>query len=120
MEFSKFNRLLDEFSRIPRLPQTEQTFMEIARCPHYENVVSNVLAFFLNPENGHGLKAVVLESLLAAAAGKSLSEADLDAVNVTREVGTEFGRLDLLVETASLVVGVENKIFADVYNDLGD
>jgi PD-(D/E)XK nuclease superfamily protein len=119
MDFSKFNQLLDEFSRIPRLPQAEQTFMEIAGYPHYENVVRNILAFFLNPENAHGLKAVVLESLLGAS-GKTASDADLDDVKVSCEEGTGSGRLDLLVEAASLVVGVEIKIFAEVHNDLQD
>jgi len=112
--------LLDEFGRIPRLPQAEQTILEIAGYAHYEKVASNILAFFLRAQNNHNLEGIVLESLLAAA-GKTVSESDLDDVNVEREVCTESRKfVDLIVETSSLVIGVENKIFAQVYNDLGE
>jgi len=94
--------------------------MEIAGYPHYENVASNILAFFLNPRNNHELQALVFESLLVAV-GETSFGPDLEINNVVREWRTESGKfLDLLVETPSLAVGIENKIFAQVCNDLGE
>jgi len=41
--------------------------------------------------------------------------------DVDRETETRSKkRLDLLISATGLVVGVENKIFAGVYNDLAD
>jgi hypothetical protein len=87
VNFDDINRLLDEFARLPRLPEPDKTFMEIAGYPHYENVASNILEFFLNPENGTGLEALLLESLLASA-GVKTSELDLEVTNVSREAPT--------------------------------
>ena len=42
--------LLNEFARLPPHEDRPLTFMEIAGYPHYENVCSNTLAYFLDPE----------------------------------------------------------------------
>ncbi|MBV8362208.1 MAG: PD-(D/E)XK nuclease family protein [Deltaproteobacteria bacterium] len=70
--YKEFSQLLDEFSRIWQ-PPPEQTILEIAGYAHYEIVASNILKFFLDPEQNHGLQTSVLESLLAAA-GKITSD----------------------------------------------
>jgi hypothetical protein len=77
MELGDITRLLDEFSRLPQLTRVEPTILEIAGYPHYENVASNILAFFLDPKKGHGLGRIVLESLLAAAGWPNNAESDL-------------------------------------------
>jgi len=118
MEFDDIVRLLDEFSSLP-LPAVDKTILEIAGYPHYENAASNILAFFLNPKNGHGLKRIVFESLLAAA-GRNKADAGSGEIIIEREAGAGSGRLDLVVETDHLTVGLENKIFAGVDNDLAD
>ena len=120
MEFDDKIRLLDEFNRLPQLPRVERTILEIAGYPHYENAASNILAFFLDPRNGHGIERSVLGSLLAAAGATKIADSDLEDMTAEREARAGSGRLDLVVETARLTVGVENKIFADVYNDLAD
>jgi hypothetical protein len=40
--------LLEFFSKneIPSVKQQPKTFLEIARQPHYENVISNIYAFY--------------------------------------------------------------------------
>ena len=119
MNGEDLGRLIEEFGKTPRIPTPEQTFMEIAGYPHYENVASNILAFFLYPGNNHGIHTTVLESLLSSV-GMAASDS-MEISDVTREAGTASGkRLDLLVRTESLVAGIENKIFAEVYNDLDD
>ena len=55
--------LLDEFNKVPGRISRPQTFMEIGGYPHYENVCSNFLAFFFDPEGPHGLDSLFLEAL---------------------------------------------------------
>jgi hypothetical protein len=114
------SRLLDAFSRVKRPPPYEQTILEIAGYAHYEIVASNLLKFFLQPKENHGLKTAVLESLLAANR-EIVSDSDLEEIKVDREVHTVAGKsIDLLIETASLVIAVENKLFAKQYNDFAE
>lgn len=93
--------------------------MEIAGYPHYENVCSNILKFFLDPSNEHELKDLILRSLLSC-----LNENfnfKLEKAIVLREVQTANGnRLDLLIETDRYIIGIENKIFHYLHNDLED
>jgi hypothetical protein len=64
----RYEVLLADFSKLPRRVERPKTFMEIAGYPHYENVCSDILAFFMDPEESHGLKALVIDAL--ATAGK--------------------------------------------------
>jgi hypothetical protein len=94
--------------------------MQIAGYPHYENVCSNILAFFLEPTKEHGLDDLVLKGLVAAA-GENPDDIDFERAKVDREVGTEDRkRLDLIVSVneGEFVIGIENKIGAPLYNDL--
>ena len=43
-----------------QIPKKEKTFMQIAGYPHYENACSNILAFYLNPNEEHKLNDIVL------------------------------------------------------------
>ena len=63
--------LLDEFEGLPGRISRPQTFMEIGGYPHYENVCSNFLAFFFDPEGPHGLSSLFLDALV----GRSVSKA---------------------------------------------
>lgn len=115
---TKLVQLLLEFKSIPKVIKN-QTFMEIAGFPHYENVCSNILAFYLNPNNNHGLSAIVLKSLIEAIDGDL--DFDLKNVIVNREVRTgKDNRLDILVKTDKEIIGIENKIFHYLHNDLAD
>ena len=60
----KWKALLDEFRQeVPRRPERLPTFMEVAGYPHYENVCSNILAFFFDPSKPHGLGTLFLDAL---------------------------------------------------------
>ena len=57
MEFKKFENLLKEASNIvEKIPIKEKTFMDISGYPYYENVCSNILAFYFKPKEEHKLK----------------------------------------------------------------
>ncbi len=60
-------KLLDEFRKVSGRIERPQTFMEIAGYPHYEDVCSNILKFFMDPEEAHGLRTLVLDAFLASA-----------------------------------------------------
>jgi hypothetical protein len=95
--------------------------MEISGYPHYENVCSNILAFYLNPSNEHGLKDLVLNSLLHLVKTDFATDLDFKEIEIHREYGTiNDKRLDIIILTGNYVVGIENKIFHHLHNDLTD
>ena len=113
--------LLDEFKKLPGRVARPQTFMEIGGYPHYENVCSNFLAFFFDPESPHGLGSLFLDALVGSV-GITGGERGLGGnVSVQREATTEAGnRIDLLITSDSHAVLIENKIFAAVVNPFED
>jgi hypothetical protein len=99
-----------------------RTVMEVAGYPHYENVASNILAFFLQPAEEHGLGDLLLTSLMAALPDKNWQTWEFQSdVTVEREHWTDMGgRLDLIIVARDLVIGIENKIYHTLNNDLSD
>ncbi len=120
MELNEITRLLLYFQKIPK-PKRARTFLEISGYPHYENVCSNILQFYLEPNNEHGLKDLVLKSLVQLADKNFSVDCSFEHVEVYRELQTlADNRLDLLVTTEKCVIGIENKIFHLLNNDLHD
>ena len=90
--------------------------MEIAGYPHFENVCSNILAFYLQPSNDHGFGTLFLDTLATLINAEIVI--DGSGIDVRREEITEKGkRIDLVIESDNYVFGIENKIFAGLYND---
>lgn len=111
--------LFDEFSTLPKVVRKNPSLSELAGYPHYENVMSNILAFFFNSEEVHGFKTLFISSLIHSI-GINF-DTNLDTISVEREVMTDNGkRLDILIRTNNKIIAIENKIFANLYNDLGD
>ena len=116
----RFDNLLNEFGRLPPCPDRQPTFMEIAGCAHKESVCNNILAFFFDPEKPHGLGTLFLDAL-ARTGGIQNQETIAGNVKVDREEQTDAGkRIDLLIQSDSHAILIENKIFAGVHNPLGD
>lgn len=114
-----FHQLLLEYSGVPKR-KTKRTFMEIAGFPHYENVCSNILAFFFDPSNEHGLRDLLMKALADCLQEPSLLESN-ETVAVYREYQTQNGgRIDICLETESHIIGIENKIFHWPANDFDD
>jgi hypothetical protein len=114
------DQISDLFAGLKKLPKAvnrEPTFMEIAGYPHFENVCSNILAFYLQPSNNHGFGTLFLD-VLATLINAEI-EIDGQAVDVRREELTANGkRIDLVIESDNnYVIGIENKIYAGLYND---
>lgn len=113
--------LLDDFRALPGRVERPRTLLEIAGYPHYENVCSNILAFFMDAEESHELGTLVLDALASAG---NIAEADEGIggnVSVEREAITEAGnRIDLLIMSDDRAILIENKIYAAANNPFGD
>ncbi|WP_062327606.1 PD-(D/E)XK nuclease family protein [Treponema endosymbiont of Eucomonympha sp.] len=91
--------------------EKEPNIFQIARFPHYENVSSNVLEYFLK-------YPTVLQSLLSCISNK------YDAskyITIYREAQTKNNKkIDILINTDRYIIGIENKINAPLYNPVND
>lgn len=90
----------------------------IAGFPRRETVSSNVLAYFFDSTEDHGLNDMMLKALL-----KCISKEDMDVsdTSVSTEVSTEkANRIDILLDLPDISIAIENKVDADLYNDLAD
>lgn len=120
IDFEKMKNLLEEFKKlnIDTKPD-EPSFMEISGYPYYENVCSNILQFFFKTDEVHGMKDLLIRALFKAAGKEYLYE--LSVNDVLREQTTlNNNRIDILIETDEFLIGIEVKIFAQLYNDLKD
>ena len=115
----QFKTLLDEFKKLPRTPLRAPTTLELSGYPHLENVYSNILAFFLDPGREHGFGSLFLESLLSVAEYEAIQDGGEVEVNREEITGTRK-RIDIVISTDTLIVGIENKIYHPLYNDLED
>lgn len=115
------------------LASTEEakSLFEIARIERNENVWSNVLAFFMDVRNNSGLETAFLKALKKAIELAHPKVEDpvrleklttgIDRIEVFREVTTELGnRLDLMIKLPDFVLGIENKVYHKLGNDLID
>jgi hypothetical protein len=108
--------LLLEFQALPRTPRAS-TFMEVAGYPHYENVCSNILAFFFDPAAEHGLGDLLLRSFLTMAGHPEVTIPK--GLKITREHAAEQDkRIDLVIDAETFTLGIENKIYHWEANDL--
>src|SRR5215213_2909494 len=114
-----YEQLMEAFRALPMSVARPRTFMEITRYPHYENVCSNVLAFFMDPAESHGFGPLMLDAL--ASAGNIAAEEVWSNVFVEREVITLAGnRIDILITSDDRAILIENKIHASVNNPFDD
>ena len=120
---------------LPETSPTRKNLIEIAGYPKWENVNSNLLAFYFDEKEEHGFNRLFFNSLIDLYENKTGSEVQRELFetefSVDREVSTDKGgRIDLVLkdesfenedsESASWSIIVENKLFADLYNNLLD
>lgn len=121
-------QLLQEFldkSNIPVYKKPPKTFLEIARQPHYENVISNIYAFYFNVNEEHGLGELFIRSLIECIQlsdiGKQKSFDGYSDFTIDTEFSTKNnGRIDLLLTGDEGAIIIENKIYHHLNNNLKD
>ncbi len=118
---SDYESLLEKIKDLPSQPEPETTIFGIGSKGYFENPTTDILAFFCDDSGDHGLKALVLESLI-----QCLPE-PVNAIDCSlcsppeREVFTESGkRIDLLLESDDWVIVLENKIYHHQNNPFDD
>ncbi|MCH3881706.1 PD-(D/E)XK nuclease family protein [Tenacibaculum aquimarinum] len=114
-------------NEIPKIKGKPKTFLGIAKQPHYENVVSNIYAFFFNAYEEHNFKDLFIKSLLELISKTKLGKENIILTNTFSnfEIITEFstldgGRIDLLLTSPENSIIIENKVYHHLDNDLDD
>ncbi len=113
--------ILDESEKYGTvLEEEEKNVFSLGGRGHYENPVSDLLAFFLNPQEQHKFGDLFLASLfdcLDPSGGKVFT----DVQPPSREVYTDTGkRIDILIQSVDGILVIENKIYHWLANPLDD
>ena len=123
-DFSVLKEFLNN-NEIPFVKQQPKTFLEIARQPHYENVISNIYAFYFDPYEEHGLGHLFINSFIECIK-EQMQQAkifldDFQEFVIETEYGTEDkGRIDLFLYNNEQAIIIENKIYHHLANNLDD
>lgn len=109
-------------SDIPIVPKKNKTFLGISRQPHYENIWSNIYAFFFDVNEEHNLNDLFIKSIVEIIQEKTQ---DTFYFNPQFEIITEFsteedGRIDILLRSENEAIIIENKVFHLLDNNLVD
>lgn len=117
-----YSELLGKFAKIPK-EERETTFLELCHYPgeRFEEICSRILEFYFQPNNKHGFRDLWFQSLCRIInvycddAYEMKTRTEEYTLNSEIEKGK---KIDLILETPTLVVAIENKIGADLYNPL--
>lgn len=112
-------------NEIPRIKKKPLTFLEISKQPHYENVISNIYAFFFEVNQEHGLNDLFIHCLIELihekTEGNKKEFSDFKDFKIDTEYGTdENGRIDILLSNDDYAIIIENKIYHHLNNNLAD
>jgi hypothetical protein len=110
---------------IPKIKKRPKTFLGIAKQPHYENVMSNIYAFYFKVEEVHNMQDLFINSLLEIINESKLGSLkkvnDIADYEVETEISTKKGgRIDLLLSSQDHAIIIENKVYHTLNNDLED
>lgn len=124
MEMKKYQELLDEFLKIP-ISKEEKTFMGICQYPtsRFEEICSRVLAFYFNPNEEHGFRDLWFRALnqCIKQEGEYCKPKNIRFIleeHTSCVEECENKRIDILIEADNTVYAIENKIGAQLYNNL--
>lgn len=119
MDLKHLQNFINEFSELPKPPEVEPNLFSVGARGHYENPITDLLAFFFDTNAAHGLESLALEALIMLLPEEQPH--DLHLIRPPeREVNTGRGRIDLLLEANNWVMVLENKIFHAQNNPFKD
>ncbi|RCS28094.1 hypothetical protein DUT90_01950 [Polaribacter sp. WD7] len=126
IKFQELQNFLNQ-NEIPKIKGKPKTFLGIAKQPHYENVISNIYAFFFNVNEEHHFKDLFIKSLLELLKTSRLGKEKSTLINTffNFEITTEYttnkgGRIDLLLSSPENSIIIENKVYHHLNNNLDD
>jgi hypothetical protein len=117
-----YSELLRKFAELPK-EEKEMTFLELCHYPgeRFEEICSRILEFFFQPNNKHGFRDLWFKSLckIIKIDCEDVFEMKTRTEEATSSSEKEKGKkIDIVLETPTLVIAIENKIGADLYNPL--
>ncbi|RKD90427.1 PD-(D/E)XK nuclease family protein [Mangrovibacterium diazotrophicum] len=117
MNIELTTQLLEDFKKIP-IKFKDSTYLELCQYPkrRFEEICSRLLAFYFDPAKEHGFGDLFIRSLLDIL--KANIRFDPDQLEIITEDNAEGKRIDLVIACPDFVIGIENKITADLYNPL--
>lgn len=125
MELVKIEQFVKELEDASsKIKIKDKTIFEISGIFNNENIISNILAFYFNPREQHEFNDLLVRSLLKVVKTKNrklYNNIDTSYFDVYREYTTLKGnRIDIVLQNKEVVIGIENKIYASLSNDLMD
>ena len=122
MDYASYRKILEEVKIFKNLLKSEKNIFSIGTKGHYENPISDILAFFLDPSKEHNLNDLCLLSLLSCMPSSVIANFNVSSfVNLSREIRTTQGnRIDIFIEGKDWTITIENKIRALMTNPLTD
>lgn len=111
---------------IPIIKGKPKTFLGIAKQPHYENVLSNMYAFYFDVNEVHKVKDLFIKSLIELINASTLAKDDVVFETfLNYDIITEYGtknqkRIDILLKNNEQAIIIENKVFHELNNDLDE
>ena len=135
-DITEFEKLLDEFNKVYDLnkPKYEPSYLEICDYPgnRKEEICSRLFAFFFDSHNPHGMGTLFYDTLLEVYKEKYKEQIDFDLnkflyqsnvvarteIHTSNDDENKLKRIDLLLESDGSIVCIENKIWAELKNNL--
>ncbi len=126
LKLEELQTFLDQ-NEIPKIKGKPKTFLGIAKQPHYENVMSNIYAFYFRVNEVHKFNDLFIVSLLELikeskiGAEKENLQDILDFRVRTEHTTKKNNRIDLLLSNDTEAIIIENKVHHHIKNnDLDD
>lgn len=122
-------KISEVLNHVPDVKESkESTMLDIAGYPDYENVISNIYAFFLDEKGEHGYGRLFITALMNLLPESLVKNGLLEEYTVSREYPTDKkGRIDIVIlsnqkpkKVKPFSIFIENKIHAQLNNDLKD
>ncbi len=116
-----FKDILEKISRFP-IPEDESTFLDLCHYSgeRFEEICSRILEFYFQPNNKHGFRDLWYRSLcqLISCEYDEAFEMTTRVEEFTNSAEEKQKRIDMILETPSRIIAIENKIWAGLYNYL--
>lgn len=113
-------------NEIPKIKGKPKTFLGIAKQPHYENVLSNIYAFYFRVNEVHKFKDLFVVSLLECIKESKIGikKENLQSFSnfrvKTESLTIKGGRIDVLLTNEEQAIIIENKVYHHLNNNLCD
>lgn len=117
-ELIKYREILNKIEKISTKTNISSNIFKICGFPHYEDVCSNILAFFFSSQKEHGLKNLFARALFDVI---KIDFNEFAIFNADTQIVTDNQkRIDILVTSDDYNIIIENKIYHLPNNPLDD